>query len=80
MQLKKISQRFSVFHGRIRVFFEAGEFLSRGSSLCLLVSGSYCRHRVSSPAIMKERHVSSFLQFPKGQHKLQNDPEKYFGT
>jgi len=28
-----------VFEGRVRCFFEAGEFLSLGSSLCLFVGG-----------------------------------------
>jgi hypothetical protein len=54
-----------VFQGRARVFFEAGEFLSLGTSLCLFVGGSCSRHRVSSPAIMEERNVSFFLAVSK---------------
>jgi len=61
---KKIIVVF-VFEGRVRVFFEAGEFLSLGSSICLYAGWSYCRHRVSSPAITEERNVSSFLEVSK---------------
>jgi hypothetical protein len=39
--------------------------VSLGSSICLSVGVSCCRHHVSSPAIMEEPNASSFLQFPK---------------
>jgi hypothetical protein len=61
LQLIKAINIVFACQGWAKDFFEAGEFVSLHSALCLFVCGSYCRHHVSSPAMMEGQNMLSWL-------------------
>ena len=48
--------------------------MSLHSTLCLFVCGSYCRHRVSSAAMIEGQNMLSNLAVSTGWHKLKKSP------